>query len=349
MTTVLEEFFHDKNANVRHETRRATHTPWTREWWYKSYRKIVLHQWSLTGPQNTWGDQLKSYLIQQPIFAMVSALASNWRAIDAFCETNKIPCLLPNIIQPPETTGYYTRYFYPGLTMEAKVMAKLITPEQPLPNIIQLYDDRELSHLSAHAFTNAINNSAQLATYSVQDFISKKHKINANGVTRTAVYWGGQDQLTTKLINKLQAEQIGRLCLSATLVTDVEAVQSIWPGELCVVSPYRFKNRRFDDTRTLSWLHRKGLAESGDRRLKFNTYYAAKLISDAIVAIRGNFSRDFFIEKIEHMVDKSLIKPEFAHISSGPGQRYLTRGAYGLELDNKTGKLSIGHDWTIPD
>lgn len=349
MLDVLQQFFADKNANIRHETRRAQHTPWTREWWYKSYRKLILHQWHLTGSPETWAQQLELYYKEQPVFAMVSGLGTKWQIVDEFCESHQTPCLLPNIIQPPATEGYYTRYFSPGVVMEAAVLAQyhLVDPKET--TVIQLVDQNLLSQLAASSYQKDLGKAKQVVTVST-DKLRQNNILNEMPASiRTVIYWGSSDHLSDQLISKLTAIEVERLCVSSTLMPDVNSIKQKWPGEFCVVSPYRFKNRQFDDARTMVWLRRKGLGDGVAMRLKFNTYYAAKLVSDAIIAIRGNFSRDFFIEKIEHMVDKSLIKPDYAHMSSGPGQRYMSRGAYVLVSSVNKEPLSIGYDWTIPD
>jgi hypothetical protein len=350
MFAVLEGFLEDKNANTRLEKKRSKHTPWTREWWYKSYRTIVLHRWTLSGKPESWSSQLQEYYKDQPVFALVSGLAPDWRPVENFCESNKIPCLLPNVVQPPDGEGYYSRYFSPGLLMEASVLGNYLNKLGLAKTTQQLVSHSPLAGAAAVQLDEALNTTSKLSPLSLDEYINSGLPAQVDGSIDTVVYWGDVKDLGDLVLARLRDDNIRRLCYSATLnEDDGGGSHQGWPDETCIVSPYRVGKHRSDDIRTLVWLKRKGLAGADNRRLKFDTYYAAKLVADSITAIRGNFSRDYFLEKIEHMVDKSLVKPDFAHLSAGPGQRYFSRGAYVLVTDEGHAEPEIGNDWYIPD
>jgi len=134
MLDVLEVYFHDKNAETRHETKRAAHAPWHRDWKYQAYRKWELVVWKLKGPPETWPGQLEAYYREKPVFAMVSGLVNGpWAPIHGFCEQQQLPCLFPNTDRPVfSDQDYYTFYFSQGLALEAKVLTKYLLRKKGL-------------------------------------------------------------------------------------------------------------------------------------------------------------------------------------------------------------------------
>ena len=82
---VMHAFVAQKNTETRNESRRSAHAPWHKEWIFKPYRKWVLHVWELRGAQQSWGDQLRSYYQEQPVFAVLNGVAAgSWAPVHDF-------------------------------------------------------------------------------------------------------------------------------------------------------------------------------------------------------------------------------------------------------------------------
>ena len=78
MLDVLEKFFASKNAYVRGPAPRLAST---RVMMFKANRRWQLHVWQLSGPPDTWQDQLKRHLAKEPVLAVISGLGGkNWDA-----------------------------------------------------------------------------------------------------------------------------------------------------------------------------------------------------------------------------------------------------------------------------
>ncbi|MDO9219974.1 MAG: cytochrome C, partial [Thiobacillus sp.] len=158
MLDVLQAFVSDKNGGTRKETRRREVG---REQMYRAFRTWKLHPWELTGPPQTWGDQLAAYYRQQPVFAVIGGIGSgSWQPVHTFCETFELPCIFPDVDYPDVTgTGYYPLYFSRGVTLEAEVLAKHLLETRPSARndtVVQVYRDNALGRVPAQVLRKAL-------------------------------------------------------------------------------------------------------------------------------------------------------------------------------------------------
>ena len=82
-----------------------------------------------------------------------------------------------------------------------------------------------------------------------------------------------------------------------------------------------------------------------DERIQSDAFFAASLAGDALAHMDENYSRDYFIERVEHMVELSLFPSLYPRLSLAPGQRFAAKGAYvsGHARDGSTVQ-----DWLVP-
>jgi hypothetical protein len=63
----------------------------------------------------------------------------------------------------------------------------------------------------------------------------------------------------------------------------------------------------------------------------------------------GYYSREYLIERIEHMVDRMLTSSVYPRLSLASGQRYASRGAYLVRVGGDAGfKLVPVSEWIVP-
>jgi mono/diheme cytochrome c family protein len=92
-----------------------------------SRRKWALDIWELTGPSNTWGEQLAQRQRDKPVFALVSGLAKDeWQPVQDFCEAQRVGCWFPSVDLVPEGAAQsrFSLYFSAGIAIEAEVIAR---------------------------------------------------------------------------------------------------------------------------------------------------------------------------------------------------------------------------------
>jgi hypothetical protein len=96
------------------------------------------------------------------------------------------------------------------------------------------------------------------------------------------------------------------------------------------------------------WLQRKGMALT-DPRVQEGAYFASHQAGEALMHMLGNFSRDYFIEEIEHSVDNHISTSVYPTVTLGPGQRFAAKGSYVVKLSGQGGKTLVPvSDWVVP-
>lgn len=79
-----------------------------------------------------------------------------------------------------------------------------------------------------------------------------------------------------------------------------------------------------------AWLKARKIEQS-DQRIQANTYFALTQTGNALMHLVDNFSRDYFVEQIEHGVDNSVATSVYSRLSLGPGQRFAAKSCSIVE------------------
>jgi len=361
MLGVLEAFFRDKNAGTRHETLRAERAPWDMEREYKAYRNWRLHLWELTGRPETWRAQLDAYYREQPVFALASGIGTGtWRPVHDFCERLEIPCVFPNVDFPViSENGHYAFYFSKGVTLEAEVLAKHLGEMSERSHnapIIQVFRDDETGRVPADAFRSAMKN---YGNDDIQDLGLDP------AVKPTADYWLAllKRRHPALLLLWLGDSDLGAL---ETLAASALAPEAIYLSSILTNKPlsslaaksraklryvYSFELPEALDRRLLrirAWLKSKKI-ELIDERIQANTYFAVTQAGAALMHMVDNFSRDYFVEKIEHEVDTAIATSIYPRLTLGAGQRFASNGCYLVEASMEAkGALMPFSSWIVP-
>jgi hypothetical protein len=81
-------------------------------------------------------------------------------------------------------------------------------------------------------------------------------------------------------------------------------------------------------------------------RIQFNAYFTLAVVDHSLMNLAGNFSRDYFIENVEHETEGTPNPGVFPNLSLGPGQRFASKGSYIVKVSN--GKIEAASSWIIP-
>ena len=176
MLDVARAFCAAKNGDTRRQLSRPPASPGYRDELRQTWREWALHVWELRGPEATWGAQLERSYGAQPVFALLSGIATGaarWRPVHEFCERREVPCVFPNtdlpVVSPP---GAWTLYLSAGLALEGRALARHLVElggsgqaagrvvEQAAERVVQVYRDTAPGHTAAAALREAMAGAA---------------------------------------------------------------------------------------------------------------------------------------------------------------------------------------------
>lgn len=345
---VMEAFFRDKNAETRSETkRRAQRSVMGHGRIYRAYHKWRLHVWELKGQPASWPMQIDGYYRDQPVYAVIGGVGhGRWSGIQAACERLELPCLFPDTDQPGETDHeFYTLYLSGGLGHEAELLAQALQNRKSgaVRRIIQLYRQQSDGEYAADALRRALQG---VTGVELQDKILKEGNAadaafwNMIAAARSdvLVLWLKETDVTSlHLLNGSDAT----LYLSDSLIPDAQRlVPESLRSRTRIVRlrdlPAAWRPRRM---RVETWLQSRNIALT-EERLLCNTSLALTLVARAVMHMRENISRDYLIERLEHLVQADIWPTLYPQISLGPGQRVASKGGY---------ILAVQQDGSLPD
>ncbi|MFA6901568.1 MAG: ABC transporter substrate-binding protein [Gallionellaceae bacterium] len=357
MLGVLRTFFRDKNGGTRQEDRRKSVGT---EQMYRVYRKWVLHEWVLSGSAETWHEQLAAYYRQQPVFAVLSGIgAGSWRPVHEFCERSEIPCLFPNVDYPElAQSGYETLYFSRGVALEAEVLAQHLGESGQAGRIVQVFRDNDAGRVPAQTLRAALQRRG------IHDVADRPlpggepvpgafcAQLASETVAEVLILWLSDDDLGT-LFSQCSAQPsgVGNLYLSGSLTEQPGKLllPDSWQQRVRLVYPFELAERRAQRlSRMKHWLASKNIPQL-DERVQSGAYFAVTIAGDALALMGNNFSRDYFIERVEQMTENSLASSVYPHLSLAAGQRFASRGGYVARFTEDGEHMLVpASAWIVP-
>ncbi|HEY5602464.1 MAG TPA: ABC transporter substrate-binding protein [Gammaproteobacteria bacterium] len=360
---ILQAFFRDYNAETRNEKGRAKNAPWHKTRQYTSYRQLDLRTWNLEGPAETWNSQLKKLYGQQPVFAVINGIGhAYWQPIHDYCETNEIPCLFPTTdLAGQSAEHYYSMYFSEGVNLEARAIAAHLGAEsEPPKTILQLYrrnakGQAAAASLSQQSVNNrkinvidlALDNNPALDNASLREKVREKishYKADA------VVLW-----LDTADMKNISDElgsnaQIQFIFVSSTYTRSPENL--LPPTALAktyLLSRFVPENNLDAHLRRFTTWAKPRDIDLADERVAANAYFAAMIVTSATRSLRAYLTRDYLIERIEHMLERAVFHSVFPEFTLGPGQRFASKGSYIIgPLKPADTKSTPPAQWIIP-
>ena len=359
MLEVMQAFFRDKNAGTRQETRRREIG---RKQMYRGYRTWVFHPWVLSGPPETWREQLAAYYRRQPVFAVIGGLGGgDWKPVHGFCEALEVPCVFPDVDYPDVSgTGYYPLYFTRGVTLEAEVLARhLLLAGQggKAGTVVQVYRDHALGRLPAQALRDALqrHGGKTVIDYPLTDagrmpaeFLTM---LSRNESPYVLVVWLDSADLDALELTRVPPASLTEMYVSASLSAMRRPdLPEPWLSRLHMVYPFDLPaNRNLRLARMKAWLQARNIPFA-DERTQANAFFAATVTGEAMSHLGENFSRDYFIERIEQMTQNALSSSIYPHLSLGPGQRFASKGGYVVRFPADAGGVPVAvSEWLIAE
>lgn len=355
LVELLERYFDDHNAEIRQQTRRGERAVLGHSRGYRAWRRWELHVWNLAGAPEGWAAQLDDYYRRQPVFAVVSGAGrGSWQPVHGFCERRQLPCLFPNTVSPPAESGFYSLYFSPGLVLDAKLLAHdlLAAAAGDGRQIVQLYrdDDGEAAAAALHAALAAtpqlVVSGQRVAAHELP--AEALRRILAERPVTDLVLWLPADDLAAMAAAVALPASVVNLYLSSSLLADWErGVPAVWRPRARLIHQYDlpddWQTRR---TRLTRWLRVHEL-ELVDEHLQANAYFAASLVGHTLEHLRENYSREYLIERLEHVTESVPWTSIYPSLGLASGQRFAAKGGYVLRWPVADGAAE-GGPWIVP-
>lgn len=352
MLDVLRKFFAQQNVLIGGPSR-PMHT--TRNIMYRVVRKWQLHVWELSGPPDTWEQQLAQKLAAEPVFAIISGLAgSNWAPIHHFCERAALPCLFPNAELPViAESDFYSVYYSRGVLLESDLIATRIRgmPRGPAARLIEVYRDTDVGSTAAAALRRSLQVD-KVSTVLVKVARADASEELAAALRKVApgdavVLWLRPDDL--RHLPKKPPE--GAVLYVSGIMASLEEAPLTPPWRSIVQLTYpvdlpEARHARMEYPHR--WFAVAGIPVVADR-VQVDTYLACVILSEALGHMRDTFVRDYLVERLEVQLSHRIVNGYYPRLGLAPGQRFASKGGYMVHFAPAPGTTVVADgEWIVP-
>jgi len=306
-------------------------------------KRFTLAKWTLQGPPDTWRAQLEDYYRREPVFAILGGIANgSWEPIQRFCEEMQLPCIFPVTDFPVRSSqDWYTLYFSKGIYQEGEAVARYLNYQGELgatDKIVQVVRQTSRGEALSQGF--------------LETWTSLDHQPPTTITLPQGKAWSAEELRQTlekeqPAVLLLWDDAKGSLPALETLTAEDKRprmvfVSNTYLGEAArtipeaargftyIAYPYRLPR---EDVRYDSLLEPlvKGFNLAGpERKYIEEGYSVGDIMSRALMDMRGEYYRDFFLDTIGMMGDQDM--PLYERLSFGPGQRYASKGCFIVQL-----------------
>ena len=305
-----------------------------------SYRRLTLSVWRLKGPRKTWGRQLETYLAQEPVFALLGGISyGDWRPIHTFCETHRLPCLLPITDLPViSETDWYTLYFSKGFYQEGQAAARYLGNLPPGGPVLQITQDGPAGRDLAAGFRETWREQGRgtLKEVRLGQGVTKVSGAQLQALLRkerpaALLLWTGPGTLEALGDLADSARQPEQLFLSSRLVgAKVSELPEGARAFTRITYPYRDPKHEPEVSKYAASLMAGLTSRNPESRIATRVYSMIQVLRQGLAEMYLNFYRDNFLDRIGMQAEQAL--PDFLRLSFGPGQRYASKGCYIMQL-----------------
>ena len=360
MLDVLRTYVRSRNGGSRYEARRRERGPWDMKEHYSTYRNWVLHEWELHGPPAEWTAELEDLYRREPVFAFVSGLSDGeWGPIDAFAARLGIPVVLPQVPLPPDAGSsdvFYSFYFSRGLTTEAKTLAHYLAGASPARRVLQVSRCGAVGQAAARTLADDLGKGAPVRSECLEPgavVTGARWRTLLGGGADTLILWlssGDRPALEALAAETAALAPITDIYLSSSLLgEDALRVPVALADRVSLVHPFVAPDE-FDRhaARALMWMKANGLTPAV-RQVAVNALFAATMAGDALTMPRTLGSREYFIERIEHMAGRSVNPSAYPSVTFDAQRRFASAGSYVLKMPTAPGgSFRKVEAWYVP-
>ncbi|MEY4750064.1 MAG: hypothetical protein RIQ60_2278 [Pseudomonadota bacterium] len=332
---------------------------------------VRLQVWQLQGPATTWTVQLQQMQARQPVYAVLSGAGrAEWSPVHAFCEAERLPCLLPLVDRLPRAAdsspadNHYTLYYSAGVVAEAQIAARHVLAALPAaqgsvtsaPAVLQLRQAGDaLGEAASQAFAQNWRDGSQdqrgrppldlavaegaLARDALAAWLTAAPTRPADSRRSVVMLWLAPAQVRELVLAWPQGlPGVDQVMLSAALTPPDQLARlgdlpPAWRTQLA------WSSMQSDPTRLgamqamvlAQWLKGLGLtALPGSDQAQ--VYAATFFFGDALARMRQGWSVDWLMEQLETAVNNRPAGGVYFSLSLGPDQRVAAKTGAVLTL-----------------
>lgn len=330
-------------------------------------RNVFLSFWVLKGPLETWRLQLEEYNRKEPVFALLGGIArGDWKPIHQFCEENHIPCLFPNTDFPViSDTDWYTLYLSKGYYQEGESTARYLNSRENIIKgkaIVQIvrssHEGLALSTGFQQTWRDLGQQDPMTITLPPGKVLSKKFLDQVLSKEKPAVLIIWDNPKALPALESIADDPrrpelvfVSSRYLGNSIWTIKEQIRNFiyitYPFSFSPYLPKPAMGRLKVDSDLQTTLRQADIPlKDNKQKITQLTNSLTQLLTFWIMDMKGNYYRDNLLDVIGTMMDQQY--PLFKRISFGPGQRYVSRGCYIVQLTSgDKPELIKKSDWEI--
>lgn len=360
MLSVLEVHIRDGNAQTRNQLQRARRGAFTKREKDASYRLLELSRWELTGPPESWREQLEEYYRRDPVFALLGGIAAgDWAPIHEFSEHHNIPTILPITSRPVVSEeNWNTIYYSRGLYQEGEAVARYLrrySVAAPDAEIIQLYREGGGGDTVARGFDQTWSDLGGAPPKNIvlqgsgQSLRQAWDEVMQADRNRVVLFWGAGEDM--ELLDTMDASTPARSAVfvsSSLIESEVSLIPEGVRDRVYITYPYTLPGEKEEHMAALrTWLRIKGIPAT-NLEIQSKMYFLGWMLPRILSGMKSEFYRDYLLEMTEMMADQSHAIAIYPRLSFGPGQRYAAKGCYIVQLAPGQGaELVKKSEWVI--
>jgi len=330
-------------------------------------RNIFLSVWVLKGPSNTWRAQLEEYNRKEPVFALLGGITNgNWQAVHKFCEDNRIPGLFPNTDFPViSDKDWYTLYLSKGYYQEGESVARYLADRENVikgKTIVQIVRASREGQALSTGFRQTWEELGQKAPVTItlppEKTLSKEllGKILSSKKPAVLIMWDD-----SKALPALESISGNKIKPGMVFVSSRYLGNSTWNLKeqirnfTYITYPFSFSpnvpqvtmgRQKVDSDLQITLKQADIPLKDKKQRITQLTSSMIQLLTAWLADMKGNYYRDNLLDVVGTTMDQQY--PLYKRISFGPGQRYVSRGCYIVQLSKgDKPELVKKSDWEI--
>jgi hypothetical protein len=310
-----------------------------------NYRRWTLSKWVLNGPPNNWHQQLEEYYKKEPVFALIGGISTlPWEPINRFCETNKIPCILPITDLPAiSSTDYYTLYFSKGYYQEGEAAAAHLerTWDNAHPRkVIQILDRGPEAKALAAGFQNAWSEQGhgQVETLTLKEGLSADDlaaTLSGADTGSIRLLWTGPESFAALKALAETPQKPSMVFMSSTrLATRIWDLPAKARSFTFITYPFREPGPKLVAQKMGGQppiLVNKEFKKN-DRRVLSKTNTIVTILNERVLAMERNYYREYLVDLFTTMPEQYYT--DYENLLYSPGQNYGSEHCHIMQLSD---------------